>query len=105
LAVSSGSLGDDKPPRFAVPARSSRCPVFRRPIWTAGSAELFRDEIVDFASRIWADGGQAELHVWAGGYHAFDILAPDARVSRAARRARTSWVERRLVQLETLAPQ
>ena len=88
-----------------MPAREQSLSGLPATYVDAGPAEMFRDEIVDFASRIWADGGQAELHVWAGGYHAFDILAPDARVSRAARRARTSWVERRLVQLETLAPQ
>lgn len=60
----------------------------------AGSAEVFRDEDVAYASRIWAAGGQAELHVWAGGFHGFDALAPDATVSVAARRARTDWLGR-----------
>jgi acetyl esterase/lipase len=49
---------------------------------------------VDYASRIWAAGGQAELHVWAGGFHGFDALYPDARLSRAARRTRTEWLGR-----------
>jgi acetyl esterase/lipase len=60
----------------------------------AGTAEVFRDEDVDYASRIWAAGGQAELHVWAGGFHGFDAMFPDAQVSAAARRARTDWLGR-----------
>ncbi|MEN1975469.1 alpha/beta hydrolase [Cellulomonas sp. P4] len=60
----------------------------------AGSAEVFRDEVVDYASRIWAAGGQAELHVWAGGFHGFDALFPDAAVSRAARASRLGWLRR-----------
>ena len=56
----------------------------------AGTAEVFRDEDVDYASRIWAAGGQAELHVWAGGFHGFDSLFPAAVVSAAARRTRPS---------------
>ena len=60
----------------------------------AGSAEVFRDEVVEYASRIWAAGGQAELHVWAGGFHGFDALFPAATVSRAARATRLGWLRR-----------
>ena len=60
----------------------------------AGSAEVFRDECVDYASRIWAAGGTAELHVWSGGFHGFDALYPDAALSRAARATRTDWLRR-----------
>jgi acetyl esterase/lipase len=63
----------------------------------AGSAEVFRDECVAYATRLWAAGGQAELHVWAGGCHGFDALFPGARLSVAARAARTRWLERLLV--------
>jgi len=61
-----------------------------------GSAEVFRDEDVSYASRIWAAGGDAELHVWPGGFHAFDVAVPAARVSAAARSARTAWLARAL---------
>lgn len=60
----------------------------------AGSSELLRDEDVAYASAIWASGGQAELHVWPGGFHGFDQIVPDAAVSRAARAARNAWLER-----------
>lgn len=62
----------------------------------AGSAEVFRDEVVDYASRIWASGGQAELHLWAGGFHGFDSLHPNATLSVQARRARLDWLKRTL---------
>lgn len=62
----------------------------------AGTAEVFRDEDVDYATRIWAAGGQAELHVWAGGFHGFDALYPQAALSVAARRTRTAWLARQL---------
>lgn len=60
----------------------------------AGSAEVFRDEDVAYATRIWEAGGQAELHVWAGGCHGFDALFPQAPVSRSARAVRTDWLSR-----------
>lgn len=59
-----------------------------------GSAEVFRDEDVSYANRIWAAGGHAELHVWAGGFHGFDALVPGARVSTTARRTRADWLGR-----------
>jgi acetyl esterase/lipase len=62
----------------------------------AGTAEVFRDEDVAYATAIWASGGQAELHVWAGGFHGFDALFPHAKVSAAARRTRTDWLARLL---------
>lgn len=57
-----------------------------------GTAEVFRDEDVDYATRIWAAGGQAELHTWAGGFHGFDAIFPDARLSAMARRTRAEWL-------------
>lgn len=61
-----------------------------------GSAEVFRDEDVAYASKIWAAGGEAELHVWPGGYHLFELLAPNAELSTLARRTRGEWVRRQL---------
>lgn len=62
-----------------------------------GSAETFREECVEFARRIWMEGGQAELHVWPGGCHAFDYLAPWAALSSDARATRLAWLRRLMV--------
>lgn len=61
-----------------------------------GSAETFRDEDIAYAHRLWAAGGDAELHVWAGGVHGFEALAPDAVISQQARAARMQWLARML---------
>ncbi|GLZ38113.1 alpha/beta hydrolase fold domain-containing protein [Actinokineospora sp. NBRC 105648] len=61
-----------------------------------GSVEALRDEAVGYASRIWAAGGAAELHVWSGAFHSFDEWVPDAVVSETARRARADWLRRLL---------
>lgn len=59
-----------------------------------GTADVFRDEDVDYATKIWAAGGEADLHVWAGGIHGFDSVFPDAAISVRARHTRTQWVNR-----------
>ena len=64
-----------------------------------GSAETFRDECVAFADGAWRVGADAELHVWPGGTHGFDFLAPWAPLSRDARLARTAWLRRLLARI------
>jgi acetyl esterase/lipase len=59
-----------------------------------GSAETFRDEAVDYASRIWRAGGSAELHVWPGGFHGFVLLASQAAISQTAKAAVGPWLRR-----------
>ncbi|MEV6833258.1 alpha/beta hydrolase [Streptomyces sp. NPDC051133] len=87
--------GPDVSP-YAAPARATDLSALPPAFLDVGSAETFRDEVVAYASRIWQSGGAAELHVWPGGCHGFDALAPEAALSRAARAARRTWVRRLL---------
>jgi len=79
---------------YAVPARATDLSGLPPAYIDVGSAEVFRDEAVAYASRIWADGGIAELHVWPGGWHGFDSLAPHTRISQESVQARSNWVAR-----------
>lgn len=81
---------------YAVPARAKDVSNLPPAYLDVGAAEVFRDEATEYAVRIWATGGQAELHVWNGGYHAFAGFSPGAEVSRAAVAARLSWLRRLL---------
>lgn len=60
----------------------------------AGAVEVFRDQIISFASRLWAAGCAAELHVWSGAFHASDGVVADAPVSVEAHDARGRWLQR-----------
>jgi acetyl esterase/lipase len=55
-----------------------------------GLAEVFRDETVTYASKLWTNSVQAELHVWASGFHGFDIFLPEAAASQASRTAKVA---------------
>lgn len=79
---------------FAAPARATDLSGLPPTYIEAGSAEVFRDEAVVFASKIWEGGGNAELHIWAGGFHGFQGIVPTAAVSRAAVQTRESWLHR-----------
>ncbi|MFF1740967.1 alpha/beta hydrolase [Streptomyces mirabilis] len=89
-----GDLRDERVPGHVSPAVADDLSGLPTTYVDAGSAEVFRDEDVAYATRIWAAGGQAELHVWAGGFHGFDALYPRARVSAEARRTRNDWLAR-----------
>ncbi len=91
--LGSGCGAPDVSP-YAAPARATDLSGLPPAFIDVGSAETLRDEDVACADRIWRAGGSAELHVWSGGYHTFDLVAPDAVISRAAWQARRSWWER-----------
>ena len=76
----------------APPTSSGLPPAFI----DVGSAETFRDEDVAYASRIWQAGGVAELHVWPGGFHGFDGIAPHAAHLEGRRRRPRDWLRRLL---------
>lgn len=81
---------------YAAPARATDLSGLPPAFIDVGSAEVFRDEAVAYASQLWAAGVQAELHVWAGGFHMFYGAAPTATLSVDARETRNSWMRRTL---------
>ena len=79
-------------PGHAAPARAEDLRGLPPTFIDVGSAETFRDEDIAYAQRLWKCGGDAELHVWPGGCHGFDFLAPEARLSKKSRAARVRWL-------------
>lgn len=93
-ALLEGRAGASDTSAYAAPGRAadpSRLPPTYLDI---GSVDTFRDETVAFATRMWEVGGDAELHVWPGGFHGFEGAVPTAPLSEAARVARRRWLSR-----------
>lgn len=86
--------GTDDVSIYAAPARATDLSGLPPAFIDCGSAEVFRDEDVAYATAIWADGGDAELHVWPGGYHAFEGFAPQSRLAQEMTAARDNWIRR-----------
>ena len=86
--------GTDDVSIYAAPSRATDLSGLPPAFIDCGSAEVFRDEDIAYAAAIWASGGQAELHVWPGGFHAFEGLVPQAALSREMVTARDNWVRR-----------
>jgi acetyl esterase/lipase len=81
-------------PAYAAPARATDVGGLP-PTWIAtGELDLFRDEDIEYASRLLIAGVPTELHVYPGAVHGFDLFAPDAAVSRRYRRDREEALDR-----------
>lgn len=79
---------------YESPARAEDLSGLPQTFIDAGACEVFRDAAVAYASKLWEGGVSAELHIWPGGFHGFDVMSPTAPVSHAARAARANWLER-----------
>ncbi|KAI1825932.1 alpha/beta hydrolase fold-3 domain-containing protein [Xylaria intraflava] len=87
-------LGTDAVSKYEAPARATDLTGLPPTFLDCASAEPFRDEVVAFASRLWAAGVSAELHIWPGGPHGYDRIAPAAPISKQARETRLAWMQR-----------
>lgn len=86
--------GTDDVSIYAAPARATDLSGLPPTYLDCATAEVFRDEDVAYATALWHAGVQAELHVWPGGFHAFDLMAPETPMARAMTATRDAWVAR-----------
>jgi acetyl esterase/lipase len=61
-----------------------------------GALDLFVDENIEYAQRLIQAGVPAELHVYPGAFHGFDLFAPSATVSKQFKADRDSALKRAL---------
>jgi acetyl esterase/lipase len=80
--------GSPTVPAGAVPARVENLAGLPPAFIGVGAIDLFVDEDVEYARRLINAGVPTELHVVPGAYHGFDVLVPDAAVSK---RFTESW--------------
>ncbi|KAF4869512.1 Carboxylesterase NlhH [Colletotrichum siamense] len=91
--VFDGQAEEDRDP-YSAPAHNMNLENLPPTYIDVGSAEIFRDECVAYASRLLQSGNMTELHVWPGAFHCFDAYVPAALVSQSARRSQVEWITR-----------
>ena len=87
--------GPDVSP-YAAPARAGDLTGLPATFIDVGSAETFRDEAIDYAARLSRAGVPVEFHLWPGGFHGFDMIAPQSALAQASRATRLGYVRRAL---------
>ncbi len=83
-------------PSCAAPSREKVLAGLPATYLDVGAVETFRDEVIDFGARLAQAAVSTELHVWAGAFHGFDVLAAGSAVANAARATRIDYLRRRL---------
>ncbi len=69
---------------YAAPAREQNLAGLPRTYIDVGQLDIFRAEDLDYAERLGQAGVEAELHLYPGVPHAFEIFAPDSAIARQA---------------------
>jgi acetyl esterase/lipase len=86
--------GTDDVPGYASPSSAEMLAGVPPAFIDVGDAEIFRDEAVDYARRLWLAGVPAELHVWTGGCHTFYALIAESPLAQVVYESRLEWLRR-----------
>ena len=87
--------GSTTVPAGSVPARVESLAGLPPAFIAVGSIDLFVEEDIDYAKRLIAAGVPTELLVLPGAYHGFDLLVPNASVTRRFNQAWLSAIRTR----------
>jgi acetyl esterase/lipase len=99
-AILGDSVGGPDVSPYAAAARATELEGLPPTYLEVGGSEVFRDEDIDYATRLGHAGVPTELHVWVGGFHGFEIWSPESEIGRATLDARTSYLRRALRKVE-----
>ena len=75
-------LGGQEADGYAAPARVVDVSGLPPAFIDVGTVDMFRDEDIAFAQRLMQAGVPTELHVNPGSYHASEVFAPEAALSK-----------------------
>jgi acetyl esterase/lipase len=76
-------LGDlDKVTQYAAPARATDLSGLPTTYTCVGDLDPFRDETIDYVTRLTQAGVPTEFHLYAGGFHGFEEYFPTAEISQ-----------------------
>lgn len=76
------SAGAEDVSPYAAPARAASLKGLPPTYIAVGEFDLFRDENMAYAQRLWAAGVSTELHVYPRSVHGSDLLAPTSPICR-----------------------
>jgi acetyl esterase/lipase len=89
--------GSDDVPPTAAPARATDLSGLPPSFVSVGAADGFRDEDIDYALRLNQARVPTELHVYPGGCHGFNVMAPGAALSQQCMRNMKDWLRKQLL--------
>jgi len=88
--------GGEDTPAVAAPSRRKDLRSLPPAFIGVGSVDLFVEEDIEYAARLIGAGVPTELIVVPGGFHGFDIFAPETALAQAFERAKLDALRRGL---------
>ncbi|HEX5302316.1 MAG TPA: alpha/beta hydrolase [Streptosporangiaceae bacterium] len=88
------AVGTDQVSPYAAPTRADSLAGLPPAYLPVGDLDLFIDEDIEYAQRLQQADVPAELHVYPGGIHGFDLLAPASRLAQRFARDRDEALRR-----------
>ena len=85
-----GENGSDNVPPYAAAARADDLSGLPFTYTCVGQLDPFRDETLQYVTKLCQAGVDVEFHLYPGCYHGFESIVPTAAVSQ---RAVTEYVE------------
>lgn len=79
-----GMNGTENVSQYAAPARATDFSNLPYTYTCVGQLDPFRDETLEFVTRLCQAGVDVEFHLYPGCFHGFEGLAPDAAISQRA---------------------
>jgi acetyl esterase/lipase len=89
-------LGEKPADAYAAPARAEDLSGLPPTFVDVGEMDLFRDEDITFVARLLQAGVPTEFHLYPGAYHASEVFAPDAELSKRIWATRIAALNRAL---------
>lgn len=86
------AFGTDDVSPYAAPARAKHLEDLPRAFLDVGGNDIFRDEDMDYAARLWRAGVPTELHVYPGGPHGYESLAATTDLAQRTLAARYGFL-------------
>ncbi|PEV91902.1 lipase [Bacillus thuringiensis] len=74
----------NEPSPYAVPSRADNLAGLPPTYTCVGQLDLFRDEIIEYVTRLAQAGVDVEFHLYPGCFHCFEVFVPEAEVSLRA---------------------
>jgi acetyl esterase/lipase len=87
-------VGTDRVSPYAAPTRAASLAGLPPAYLPVGDLDLFIDEDIEYAQRLQQADVPAELHVYPGGIHGFDLLAPTSGLAQRFIRDRDDALRR-----------
>ena len=78
----------------AVPSKIKNLQNLPPTFLATGTLDLFFDENLSFVKKLQGQGVEVEQHIFEGAYHAFDVLVPDAKISKRFHESCVSYLKR-----------